>query len=323
MKKLYEPYEPFNKGYLDVGDDHIMYFEESGNPKGIPIVYVHGGPGDYLKPRHRQIFNPVKYHVIQYDQRGCGKSKFKDMLKNNTTQALVDDLEKLRKYLKFDKWILNGRSWGSTIVLAYAIKYPEKVKAIITGGVFLAQLSNAYFVYKFGATQIFPETYKKFVDYFIIDPSDDLKKLCMKLKRRIYDKDLEVAYKSTMVMFDYEESLMLLEPEKPEKSEEFQEIKNESKVSIVNSGKIFLHYMENENFLKEDFFFKNISKIKGIPTVIIQGRYDLVCPYINAWKLHNIWPEAEFITTIAGHHSTNPGNLEEILEYTEQFSDID
>jgi proline iminopeptidase len=316
MRELYPLFETYNTGFLDVGSGHQIYFEESGNPNGIPVVYVNGGPGGFSKPKHRQYFNPTKYRVIAYNQRGCNNSKFKQLLKDNTTKELVEDIEKLRKHLNINKWIMCGRSWGSTLVLAYALKYPFNIKAIITGGIFLARDLDEEFVYQFGANQIFPESYHRFINYFDLHENDGIYKV---LKESVYQNNLEKAFESTMEIFRYEGSISLLIQEPEENIEQITDVYKER---IVNSGKIFLHYLQNKFFISENEFFENVSPLKTIPGVIIQGRYDLVCPYINAWTLHNEWPEAEFITTIAGHNGGDKENLEKILEYTDKFAEI-
>jgi len=316
MRELYPLFEIYNSGYLDVGSGHQIYYEESGNPKGISVIFVNGGPGGFSKPKHRQYFNPNKYRVIAYNQRGCNNSKFKQLLKDNTTKELVEDIEKLRKHLDINKWVMCGRSWGSTLILSYALKYPFNIRGIITGGVFLGRDLDEEFVYQFGANQIFPESYHKFTDYFDLQENDGIYK---KLKESVYQSNLEKAYQSTMEIFKYEGSISLLIPEA---EEEVDIIGNVYKERIVNSGKIFLHYLQNKFFISENIFLENVSPLKNIPSVIIQGRYDLVCPYINAWTLHNEWPEAEFITTLAGHNGSDEENTQKILEYTDKFANI-
>lgn len=316
MRELYPLFETFNTGFLDVGSGHNIYFEESGNPNGIPVIYVNGGPGGFSKPKHRQYFNPEKYRVIAYNQRGCNNSKFKKLLKNNTTKELIEDIEKLRKHLYINKWVMCGRSWGSTLVLAYAIKYPFNVKAIITGGILIGRELDDEFVYQFGANQIFPESYHKFADYFDLQEND---KIYKKIKEAVYQNNLEIAYQSVMEMFKYERSISLLIQEEEEEVEPINEIYKER---IVNSGKIFLHYLQNKFFISENYFLEKAESLRNIPGVIIQGRYDLISPFINAWTLHNEWPEAEFITTIAGHHGHDKENMEKILEYTDKFAEL-
>ena len=192
MRELFPLYEAYNSGFLDVGDGHEIYFEESGNPNGIPVVYIHGGPGDHSKPSHRQYFNPSKYRFIAFDQRGCGKSKSIDYLKENTTWKTIEDMEKLRKFLKIETWLINGRSWGSLLALVYAINNPEVVKGIITGGIYLATRQDIAFLYDFGANLLFPDEYEKFTKYFEIDnnsalsAADNMESILRKLKDKIY-----------------------------------------------------------------------------------------------------------------------------------------
>jgi proline iminopeptidase len=252
--------------------------------------------------------------VITYDQRGCGNSKYAELLIANTTQDLVEDIEKIRKHLNINKWIMNGRSWGSTLVLAYAQQFPSAVLAIITGGICLAREFDEKFLYDFGANQIFPESYEKFIRYFEINNIKDIQR---KIKDAIYQDDFEKAFLSTMEMFNYESSVSMLCPELNQTEEKFDE---GEKKKIINCGKIYLHYLENNYFISENEFLLNIENLKNIPGVIIQGRYDLVCPFLNAWNLHKVWPEAEFITTLAGHNGSDPANTEKILEYTDKFA---
>ena len=317
MRELFQPYEIFNSGFLDVGSGHQIYFEESGNTSGIPVVYVNGGPGGYSKPSHRQIFDPTKYHVIEFDQRGCGKSKFTELLTSNTTQDLVEDMEKLRLHLNLDKWIIKGSSWGSALGLAYAVEYPQSVKAILVSGIFLARKIDNDFIYYFGSNQCFPEGYKEFAEYFDINNPDDI---VSKLKSKVYRDDVNLAYEASEVMGNYEHLISSLGPQIRGQDVSETQITSEDKVKSINSAKIFLHYWENDYFLSEDYILDNASKLKNIPAVIIQGRYDLVCPYINAWNLHKSWPEANFVVTIAGHYYMDKENLEKTLEFTEKFS---
>ena len=316
MREIYPLFEKYNSGFIDVGSGHQLYYEESGNPEGTPVIFVNGGPGGFSKPRHRQYFNPDKYRVIAYNQRGCNNSKFVDLLKDNTTQDLIEDIEKIRKHLGIYKWIMNGRSWGSTLVLAYAQKYPQNITAIITGGVFLTKNSDEEFIYKFGANQLFPESYQRFLEYFDVKDKSELYK---NMKEYIYQDNIEKAYESTMEMFRYEGSISLLVPEDQETEEE---IDLETKKRLINSGKIFFHYLENNFFISEDHFLDDIGKINNIPGVIIQGRYDLICPFVNAWNLHRLWPKAEFVTTIAGHNGSDAENVEKILEYSDKFASL-
>ena len=314
MKNLYEPYNVYNSGFLDVGSGHKLYYEESGNKLGIPLVYIHGGPGSKSKPEHRQIFNPKKYHVIQYDQRGCGKSKYISLLKDNNTECLVNDLEKLKKHLKISRWMVNGFSWGSTLALAYSIKYSHSVEAMILEGIFLARKLDFEFIYNLGANQLFPEYYEKFRRYFEIE---DFSQTFAKIGQRVNQEDFELSYQAAKSMFEYEAGISVLETARDLDDEV---ITKDEKQTTINSAKISLHYNENDFFINDKYILSNIYKLKNIPAVIIQGRYDLLCPYINAWNLHLAWPEAEFITTIAGHYSKDEENLQNILKYTGKFS---
>lgn len=295
---------PYNFGFLQVSDLHNLYFHEYGNPEGQPVIAPHGGPGSESKPKYANLYDLEKFRVILYDQRGCGKSTPYGELKENTTQDLVEDIEKLREHLNIDSWYMHGPSWGSTLTLLYAQKYPERVKKILLRGVFLGSKSEVDWIFKFGANQVFPDYYQKFLDSLPADKQDNF----VKYLYEVVTGDDQALKENLLPSFNHwEGSILTLEPQ----PEEGIDIARE-----INSGKIMLHYMVNNFFLKQEetLFSENIEKIKAIPMVIINGRYDMVTPMISAWKLHQALPKSKLeIVTLAGHHGSDP-ELAKVLE---------
>jgi proline iminopeptidase len=312
MKELYPSIEPFNSGFIDVGSNHKIYFEESGNKDGIPVIRIHGGPGSNTKPKHRQMYNPEKYRIICFDQRGCGQSKFKDLLLDNTTQDTISDIEKIREYLGIEKWVVNGGSWGSLLAILYSMNHPESVMALLVSGIFFGKTDDV-FAYQKGANNVFTEEHLNLLKFF----SATSENIFEKMNERIFQDDFNSAYLAASEMFKYEVSLMSLLPQ--EKEEEV--INEEIKKATINSGKIYLHYSNNNYFIPGDFIINNVNKIKDIPTTIIQGRYDMVCPYKNAYLLSQELPNAKLITIIAGHYYSEPENIDILLQAHEDIAD--
>ncbi|MBN1916091.1 prolyl aminopeptidase [Candidatus Dojkabacteria bacterium] len=316
MKKysLFAQKEPYKTHRLKVSKIHTLYVEESGNPKGKPIIHLHGGPGAWAKPKNRKFYNPKKYRIILFDQRGCGRSTPQGEIRENTIWNLVEDMEKIRESLGIEKWHIHGGSWGSTLALAYTEKYPKRATALILRGVFTFRKKELNWFNNFGASEIFPDAWEKLVKAtpkkYRDNPMDYL------IKRVLKGTGKE-KLKYSKAISEWEDSIMQLLPEENKKEEE-----TDNK-EIVNSNLVYAHYDINRGFLKEGQLIKNASKLKGIPGVIIQGRYDIICPVRTAWDLHKAWPEADFhIVPVAGHSSADSGITEKLLEYIEKFSRI-
>lgn len=305
MTKLFKLSKPYKKEWLKVSPLHNIYIEQYGNPKGIPLVHIHGGPGSKSKPKHAKYYNPKKFRIILYDQRGCGKSTPMGETRQNSTQELVADLEKIRRHLEIDKWVVSGGSWGSTLALAYAETYPKKVKYLLVRGVFTARKWEFEWVEKFGgASSFFPEEWEKYESFI---PKAERGNLINAYAKRILAGDK----KAGKIATGWEASLLTLIPNK--KEEEFTD-------EDFAGSKIFYHYEKKLAFLKEGELLKNAKKLKNIPGVIIQGRYDMICPPITAWELHKAWPKSELVfVPDAGHHGDEKGIRSKIVEYTNKI----
>mgnify|MGYP000905530469 CR=1 FL=1 len=313
MKNYYPPIEPFRTGMLRVSDLHTIYFEEVGNPAGRPIVFVHGGPGGGVDPDHRRFFDPAVWRVILFDQRGCGKSTPFSELRENTTWDLVADMEKLRTELGISQWAVFGGSWGSTLALAYAIKHPAVVSALVLRGIFLLREQEIRWFYQEGASHIFPDAWEK---YLAPIPPAERGDLLGAFHRRLTSEDATVRSEAAKAWSVWEGSTskLFLDPAFIERfgGDAFADA----------FARIECHYFVNKGFFPEDgWILKNVDKIRHIPAVIVQGRYDVVCPATSAWDLHRAWPEAELhIVADAGHSAGEPGIKAQLIEATDKFA---
>lgn len=315
MREFYPEIEAYHTGTLQVSELHTLYYEESGNPLGKPVVFIHGGPGGGVDPSMRRYFDPKVWRVILFDQRGCGKSTPFSELKDNTTWDLVSDIEKIRTELKIEKWAVFGGSWGSTLALAYAISYPEKVNALILRGIFLLREKEIRWFYQEGASYIFPDAWDKYLEPI---PEDERHDLVNAFYKRLTSPDKEVRSKAAKAWSVWEGSTSKLytDPRFVERfaGDEFADA----------FARIECHYFVNKGFFKEDgWLLKNIDKIRHIPAWIVQGRYDVVCPATSAWELHQAWPESKlFIIHDAGHSASEPGIKSKLIEATDYFGSI-
>ena len=315
MREFYPEIEAYHTGTLQVSELHTLYYEESGNPLGKPVVFIHGGPGGGVDPSMRRYFDPKVWRVILFDQRGCGKSTPFSELKDNTTWDLVSDIEKIRTELKIEKWAVFGGSWGSTLALAYAISYPEKVNALILRGIFLLREKEIRWFYQEGASYIFPDAWGKYLEPI---PEDERHDLVNAFYKRLTSPDKEVRSKAAKAWSVWEGSTSKLytDPRFVERfaGDEFADA----------FARIECHYFVNKGFFKEDgWLLKNIDKIRHIPAWIVQGRYDVVCPATSAWELHQAWPESKlFIIHDAGHSASEPGIKSKLIEATDYFGSI-
>ena len=308
MKKenLFPPIEPREKGLLPVSDLHKIYWERSGNPKGKKVLIIHGGPGAGSQPRYRRYFDPQKFDIIQFDQRGCGNSIPFSELRENTTNNLVDDIEKLRKYFKIDKWILYGGSWGSTLALVYSIKHPSRIKSLILRGIFLCRSFELKWFYQYGASEIFPDEYEKYIS---VIPKNERTDLINSFYKYLTSKNEDLRKKASYAWTKWELSTSHLI------KKEF-EIQTNTKNSFSDAfARIECHYFINKIFLEDNFILKNIDKINKIPVKIVQGRYDIVCPLRSAWDLNKRLKNSELhIINNAGHSMSEEGITQKLLE---------
>jgi proline iminopeptidase len=307
---LFPPIEPFAKGRLAVGNIHELYWEQSGNPNGIPVVFLHGGPGAGAGPMHRQFFDPAMYRIVIFDQRGAGRSTPLGETRQNTTPLLIQDMEQLRQLLGIEKWLVFGGSWGSTLALAYAESHPERCLGLILRGIFLCRKSEIdWFLY--GIKAIFPEAWREFTNYI---PESERDNLLVAYQQRLQHPDPKIHLEAARRWSAFEGSCSTLLP-------------NPSLVSHFGSHAVSLglarieaHYFTNDIFLPENSLLNNIHRIRHLPATIIQGRYDGVCPIITADELHQAWPEATYqIIPDAGHSAFEPGILSALVAATENF----
>ncbi len=309
----YPSITPYKTGHLRVSDIHEIYYEESGNPKGKPVVFVHGGPGGGTDDKHRCYFHPEKYRIILFDQRGCGKSRPHASLEDNTTWHLVSDMEKLRRHLEVSKWQVFGGSWGSTLALAYAEKHPEAVTELVLRGIFLLRKQEIDWFYQRGADAIYPdawETYKAAI------PPDERGDYVKAYYKRLTSPDANVRLEAAKAWSIWEASTSKLLPDQA-MIDDFGEAE-----FAIAFARIECHYFTNNGFFEQDGqLLRDIDRIRHIPTVIVQGRYDIVCPMESAWALHRAFPEAEFIVVPdAGHSAYESGISKALIAATDRFA---
>lgn len=313
--ELFPNIEPFNTFHLPVSDLHTIYVEESGNKNGKPVIFLHGGPGGGVDPKYRRYFNPDKWRIIMFDQRGCGKSTPFAELKENTTWDLVDDIEKIRNHLSIDNWVVFGGSWGSTLSLAYSQTYPNSCKGLILRGIFLVRKKEIDWFYQEGANNIFPDRWESFSAPIPVEKRDNLMQAYYEiLTGDDHSKKIEAA----KAWSTWEGSTVRLMQDKNFISDFSDEKFAEA------FARIECHYfMNNCWFNSNNHLIENVDKIRHIPGVIIHGRYDIICPVVQAWDLHQAWPEADLhIIPDAGHSIFEEGIKDKILEYTEKFSSL-
>ena len=291
---LYPKIKPYDSGFLNV-DQHQVYFEQCGNPNGKPALFLHGGPGGGGSEEVRRFFNPDLYRIIIFDQRGCGRSKPHGCLENNTTWHLVSDIENLREKLGIENWLVFGGSWGSTLSLAYAQAHPKSVSELVLRGIFLLRKEELHWFYQDGASRIFPEAWSGFLDIIDEDKRDNL----MSSYHEIFKSDnKEKRLKAAIAWSKWEAATSSL-AYKPSLIEEFSNPEFALAFALIEN-----HYFVNKGWFKtENQIIENIDIIRSIPAVIVQGRYDVVCPMKTAWELSEAWPEAELIVAPASGHT--------------------
>jgi proline iminopeptidase len=312
---LYPPLKPYRRGRLRVSALHELYFEESGNPRGKPVVFLHGGPGGGTSPAMRRFFNPRRYRIVLFDQRGCGKSRPHASLVANTTWDLVDDIERLREYLQIRRWQVFGGSWGSTLALAYAQTYPKRVTELVLRGIFLLRRSELDWFYQdeLGAASLFPDLWEKYVSLI---PPRERGNMMRAYYRRLTSGNAKVRARAAYAWAIWEGATSYLQAKD-------QDLAQFSDPDIAAAfARIECHYFVNRGFMKrEDQLLRGVRKIRHIPAVIVQGRYDVVCPVRSAWALHRAWPEADLkISVDAGHSAFEPSNASALVAATDRFA---
>ena len=320
MRSFYPPLEPYESGFLETGDGNRVYWELCGNPKGKPAIFVHGGPGAGCGANHRRLFDPTRYRVLLFDQRGCGRSTPhvstpEARLETNTTWNLVADMEKLRALMGVGKWLVFGGSWGSTLALAYAETHPEHVSELVLRGIFALRRKELLWYYQEGASLLFPDLWEKFLAPIPEAERDDL---IMAYHRRLNTGDPQMQLECAKAWSVWEGSTITLLPD-PRLSSGYG-----SDRFALAFARIENHYFVNGGFMNpEDQLLRDAYKLRKIPGVIIQGRYDMATPATTAWDLHKAWPEAEFhIVDGAGHAFDEPGILDRLIEATDKFAGL-
>ena len=312
---MYPPIKPFNSFFLETEDKlHNIYVEECGNKNGLPIVYLHGGPGGSIDAKNRRYFNPKKYRIILFDQRGSGKSRPKGLTINNTTNHLIADMERIRNILKIKKWILFGGSWGSTLALVYSIRYPSYVLGMVLRGVFLGTKEEANWAFHYSSKYFYPEIIDTIEKKF----NEKNKKVFLKLGQMLNSKKKNTRNISSLIWEKYERTLSVLNPGYIN-LKSFKKVKMTKK--LPNSPFLEWHYTKNNFFLKNNEIILKIKKIKKIPTIIIQGRYDLICPPKSAFLISKNMSNCEIkIIEDSGHSASEPGIKKNILKAIEKIS---
>ena len=312
MRDLYPEIEAHKTEYLKASSLHEIYMEQSGNPDGQPIIFLHGGPGGGVDAKQRRLFDTSHYRIILFDQRGAGKSKPHAELEENTTWDLVHDMELIRKHLGIRNWIVFGGSWGSTLALAYAIKHPARVRGLILRGIFLCRKQEIDWFYQSGASNIFPDVWD---EYLAAIPEEERGDLVKAYHKRLTSEDPKVKLDAALAWSKWEAATSRLFPS-PDLIKNF-----EREDLAIAFARIENHYFTNNAFFESDnFLLENVDKIQNIPGVIVQGRYDVVCPATSAWELHKAWPLSQLhLIPDAGHSVWEPGILDKILEATDAF----
>jgi proline iminopeptidase len=310
---LYPQVEPYKTHMLKVSGLHEIYVEESGNPSGKPVVFVHGGPGGGTEAKYRRFFDPRQYRIILFDQRGCGKSLPYAELRENTTWDLVADMERIRQHLGIERWQVFGGSWGSTLALCYAETHPERVTELVLRGIFLMRQRDISWFYQFGASESFPDEWEAFEQHI---PAAERHDYVTAYYKRLTSEDKAVQIAAAKVWSVWEGATSKLIPD----AKVVDRFADDH--FAVPFARIESHYFFNKGFLRsENQILEDIGKIRHIPAVIVQGRYDTCCPVRNAWDLHRAWPEAElFIVPDAGHSASEPGISRALVSATDKFA---
>jgi proline iminopeptidase len=309
-RDLYPEIEPFASGWMQTGSEHEIYYEECGNPQGKPVIVLHGGPGGAVNPGMRRYFDPAKYRIVLFDQRGCGKSRPNASLENNTTWTLIEDIEALRERCGIEKWAVFGGSWGSTLSLTYAITHPERVEALLLRGIFLLTKPELHWFYQDGASMIFPDAWERFLEPI---PEDERHDLMAAYYKRLTGTDKAERDRCAIAWSSWEGETVSVEgpSARPDKFADAD--------FAVAFARIECWYFVNGGFFpEENWLLKNIGRIRHIPCWIAQGRFDVVTPIASAWALHRAWPEAKLdIVPDAGHASSEPGIVDSLVRATD------
>ena len=324
INNLYPEIEPFNKNHLNVCQLHQMYYEECGNSNGIPVVFLHGGPGSGCNPTQRRFFDPKHYRIILFDQRGCGRSTPQGEVVDNTTDDLVQDIEALRNHLNIAKWHVFGGSWGSSLALAYAVKHVDTIISLVLRGIFLSRTSElAWFL---GDVKHFqPEGWHRLISYL---PESERDNILAAFAIRIFSNDVAINIPAAIHWNNYESNMMRLLPSEPTKQNETAPTKTADEITKENltelaRARVQIHYIQNQCFMDGEAILKAATTLNAIPTVIVQGRYDMVCPPVTAWQLAQAMPAAKLVMVgDAGHSAMELGIMQALIAATEGFKSL-
>lgn len=314
MARPYPVPDPYCTHRLRVSELHELYVEESGNPDGKPVVFVHGGPGGGTEPWQRTFFDPQKYRIVLFDQRGCGKSTPHAELQDNTTWDLVADMEQIRELLGIERWVVFGGSWGSTLALAYAETHPQRTKALILRGIFLVREPEIRWFYQEGCSWIYPDAWEHYLNAI---PAAEHGDLVQAYYKRLTSHDASVRQAAARAWSIWEGSTSKLIP-----SEDML-TRYGGDTFAEAFARIECHYFVNHGFMRPNQLIEDVSRIRHIPGIIIQGRYDVVCPLRSAWDLHRAWPEAELqIVGDSGHAASEPGILSRLVDAADRYAEL-
>ena len=314
LLELYPAIEPYHEFQLKVSELHTLWIEECGNPTGRPVVFLHGGPGAACEEFQRRFFDPQHYRIILFDQRGCGRSMPHAELRDNTTQDLVADIERIRNYLKIEKWLVFGGSWGSTLALAYAQAHASHVTGLILRGIFLCRSRDIQWFYQDGASFIYPDLWQNYIQAI---PKQERDNLVSAFYKRLTSDDKNIQLEAAQAWSIWEGSTSNLIT----KSAILNHFSDDR--TALSLARIECHYFSNDSFLRNNQLLDDASKLTGIPGVIIHGRYDVVCPIEQAYALHQAWPDAEFmVAPTSGHSATEPEIVDALVGATKKFSQV-
>jgi proline iminopeptidase len=312
LRTLYPTIEPYADGTLDVGDGHVIHYERCGTAGAKPAVFLHGGPGGGISATHRRLFDPARYDVLLFDQRGCGRSTPHAGLEANTTWHLVADIERLREMAGVDRWLVFGGSWGSALALAYAETHPARVSELVLRGIFTVRESELHWYYQFGASEVHPEKWEEFLAQIPADERHDLRGA---YRKRLVGEDEAARLEAARAWALWEGRTLTLLPDAdmtkgfgdPHFALAFARIEN--------------HYFVHHGWFKDGQLLRDAHRLRGIPGTIVQGRYDMACPTRTAYELHNAWPEADFhLIEGAGHAFSEPGILDRLIQATDDYA---
>ena len=313
MRELYPLIEPFVHGMLDVGDGHKLYWERVGTKGAEPAVFLHGGPGSGISENHRRLFDPNKYDVLLFDQRGCGRSTPRASITANTTWHLVEDMEKLRQMAGMDQWLVFGGSWGSTLALAYTETHPDHVSGLVLRGIFTGSRDEMNWLNQYGASEISPDYWENYIKPVPVAERNDL---IGAYHRLLNHEQNDIAINAARAWSDWEAKNVSIIPPKPSPRTP------QSDQAALDIARLENHYFVNDCWLEEGQLFRNLDKIRHLPCVIVHGRHDLICRLSYAWKLHKSWPGSKLhIVEGAGHSYSEPGILDCLIKATDQFAD--